>query len=86
MAISGNQIKAARALIGMEQSELSEKAGVSVNTIRNMEAKGMDVVRVRLDTLYRVQDALKAAGVIFIEENGEGPGVRLKKRQDKGEE
>lgn len=79
MAISGNQIKAARALIGMEQSELSEKAGVSVNTIRNMEAKGMDVVRVRLDTLYRVQDALKAAGVIFVEENGEGPGVRLKK-------
>ena len=79
MAISGNQIKAARALIGMEQSELSEKAGVSVNTIRNMEAKGMDVVRVRLDTLYRVQDALKAAGVIFVEENGEGPGVRLRK-------
>ena len=77
MAISGNQIKAARALIGMEQSELSEKAGVSVNTIRNMEAKGMGVVRVRLDTLYRVQDALKAAGVIFVEENGEGPGVRL---------
>ncbi len=79
MAISGNQIKAARALIGMEQSELSEKAGVSVNTIRNMEATGMAVVRVRLDTLCRVEDALKAAGVIFVAENGEGPGVRLRK-------
>jgi transcriptional regulator with XRE-family HTH domain len=80
MAVSGNQIKAARALIGMEQLELSEKAGVSINTIRNMEATAERVLRVRLDTLYRVQDALRAAGVIFVEENGEGPGVRLKKK------
>jgi transcriptional regulator with XRE-family HTH domain len=80
MAISGNQIKAARALVGMEQSELCERAGVSINTIRNMEATAERVLRVRLDTLYRVQDALKAAGVIFVEENGEGPGVRLKKK------
>ncbi|MCB0020661.1 MAG: hypothetical protein KDE09_22865 [Anaerolineales bacterium] len=79
MAISGIQIKAARALIGMEQSVLSDKAGDSVNTNRNMEAKSIDVVHVRLDTLYRVQDALKAAGMIFVAENGEGPGVRLRK-------
>lgn len=79
MPISGNQIKAARALVGKEQAELSERAGVSINTIRNMEAKGSEVVRVRLDTLYKVQDALKAFGVIFVEENGAGPGVRLKK-------
>lgn len=39
----------------------------------------MDVVRVRLDTLYQVQGALKTAGVIFVEENGEGPGIRLRK-------
>jgi len=79
MVIFGNQIKAARALIGIEQSELAEKAGVSINTVRNMEARGMEVVRVRLETLFRVQHALKAAGVIFVAENGEGPGVRLKK-------
>lgn len=81
MAVSGNQIKAARALIGMEQTALAEKAGVSINTVRNMEAAGADEVRVRSDTLFRVQEALKAAGVIFVEENGDGPGVRIKKRR-----
>lgn len=80
MPISGNQIKAARALIGMEQAELAEKAGVSINTVRNMEAAGAEEVRVRSDTLFRVQEALKAAGVFFVEENGDGPGVRLRKK------
>ncbi|WP_072389501.1 helix-turn-helix transcriptional regulator [Hyphomicrobium sp. CS1BSMeth3] len=80
MPVSGNQIKAARALIGLEQAELAEKAGVSINTVRNMEAAGADVVRVRSDTLFRVQEALKAAGVIFVEENGDGPGVRMRKK------
>lgn len=84
MPISGNQIKAARALIGMEQSELAERAGVSINTVRNMEAAGIDEVRVRSDTLFRVQEALKAAGVIFVEENGDGPGVRMRKKRPKG--
>jgi transcriptional regulator with XRE-family HTH domain len=81
MPVSGNQIKAARALIGMEQAELADKAGVSINTVRNMEAAGADEVRVRSDTLFRVQEALKAAGVIFVEENGDGPGVRMRKRR-----
>jgi len=81
MKISGNHIKAARALIGMEQSELAKRAGVSINTIRNMEAMGMGIVRVRLETLLRVQDALKSAGVLLFEANGEGPGVRLRKGQ-----
>jgi hypothetical protein len=79
MSVSGNQIKAARALIGMEQAELAEKSNVSVNTIRNMEAANSTEVRVRSDTLFRVQDALRSAGVIFIDENGDGPGVRLRK-------
>lgn len=83
MAISGNQIKAARALLGLEQSELAEKAGVSINTIRNMEGAGAAEVRVRSDTLFRVQEALKAAGAIFVEENGDGAGVRLRKKKPK---
>jgi transcriptional regulator with XRE-family HTH domain len=78
MAISGNQIKAARALVGMEQSELSEKAAISIDTIRNMEAQGLEVVRFSADTLYRVKHALQTAGVSFVAENGEGAGVRLK--------
>lgn len=77
--MTGNQLKAARALIGMEQAELAEKAGLSVNTIRNMEAKGAAVMRVRLDTLSKAKAALEAAGVVFLSENGNGPGVALRK-------
>lgn len=81
MAITGNQIRAARSLIGMEQITLAEKAGVSANTIRNMEAFGAERVKVRTDTLDAVTDALKLAGVVF-QDDGEtstgGAGVRLK--------
>jgi transcriptional regulator with XRE-family HTH domain len=79
MGVSGNQLKAARALAGLEQRELSEASSVSINTIRNMEARGPEVVRVRLDTMDRVTEALRQAGVEFIAENGGGAGVRLRK-------
>ncbi|WP_306423782.1 helix-turn-helix domain-containing protein [Brucella intermedia] len=81
MPITGNQIRAARTLVGMEQIALADKAGVSANTIRNMEAAGSERVKVRTDTLDAVTDALKASGVIFLEEGENsvgGPGVRLK--------
>jgi transcriptional regulator with XRE-family HTH domain len=84
MAISGNQLRAARALVGMEQLDLSKRAGVAIGTIRNMEARGSESVSVRTGTLDAVVDALKKAGVIFVEENGEGPGVRLKKDRTHG--
>jgi DNA-binding XRE family transcriptional regulator len=79
MPITGYQIKAARSLVGMEQVALAEKAGVSANTIRNMEAYGAERVKVRTDTLDAVTDALKASGVIFIDEgmSDGGPGVRI---------
>jgi predicted transcriptional regulator len=79
MAISGNQIRAARALVGIEQKELADKAGVSIGTIRNMEAAGLNPVGGRTDKLNAVVEALKAAGVLIVPENGEGPGVRLRK-------
>ena len=77
MRMTGNQLRAARALIGMEQADLAKAAGVSINTIRNMEAQGPMVVRVRLETFHLVRDALALAGVILLEENGAGVGVRL---------
>jgi transcriptional regulator with XRE-family HTH domain len=80
MPVTGYQIKAARSLVGMEQVQLAEKAGVSANTIRNMEAFGDDRVKVRTDTLDAVTDALKRSGVVFLEagQSSEGgPGVRL---------
>ena len=79
MAVTGNQMKAARALIGMDQKALADQAGVNVNTIRNMEGCGPDRVKARTDTLDAVVDGLKAAGILFLDENGEGPGVRLRK-------
>lgn len=79
MVVCGNQIKAARALLGLEQIELAVAAGVSVNTLRSMEASGRDQVSGRIDTINKIAQALKLAGVIFIAENGEGPGVRLRK-------
>ena len=81
MIVSGNQLKAARALIGLEQSELAQEAGVSVNTIRNMESSGANPVNGRTDTLNKILEALKTLGIIFVAENGEGPGVRLRKEK-----
>jgi hypothetical protein len=80
MAISGNQVKAARALAGFDQKVLAERAEVGINTIRNLEAAGAANVRGRTETVDAIVAALKSAGVIFVEENGEGPGVRLRKR------
>ena len=81
MAITGNQIRAARSLVGMGQQELADAAQIGINTVRNMEGTGADRIRVRTDTLDAVVDALKAAGVILIEEGASdgGPGVRMGK-------
>ncbi len=76
MLTTGNQLKAARALIGMDQSDLAERAGVNVNTIRNMEAKGRGLLTSGMDVVRKVQLALEAAGVEFL--NHGRPGVRLK--------
>ena len=79
MLTTGNQLKAARALAGVEQIALAQAAGVSVGTIRNMEAQGPAFLKSSLAIIKSVQAALEATGVIFIAENGEGPGVRLRK-------
>lgn len=76
---TGNQLKAARALASMNQEQLAQRSGVNVNTIRNMEARGADILVSGLDTVSKVQSALEAAGIAFIPENGGGAGVRLAK-------
>ncbi len=70
------QSKMARAGLGMSVRDLAERAQVSTNTISRFEA-GEEL---KPRTVEAIQRALEAAGVIFVEENGEGPGVRLKKR------
>ncbi|MGI3903054.1 MAG: helix-turn-helix domain-containing protein [Janthinobacterium lividum] len=79
MLTTGNQLKAARALGGVEQIALAEAAGISVGTIRNMEAQGPATLKSSLAIIKAVQSALEARGVQFIPENGGGAGVRLRK-------
>jgi hypothetical protein len=76
--VTGNQLKAARALGEMDQQTLATKADVNVNTIRNMEARGSEPITSGLVTVRKVQLVLEARGVEFLN-HGE-PGVRLRKR------
>jgi predicted transcriptional regulator len=74
--ITPAQCRAARGLIDWSQSELAQRAGVGIVTIRQLEA---GVHAPRRSTIDVVRRALEAAGVKFIMENGGGPGVRLRK-------
>ena len=72
---TGNQLKAARALAGVNQQEVADSAGVNVNTIRNMEARGEKPITSSAVTVRNVQLALEALGIEFL--NHARPGVRL---------
>lgn len=65
----------ARAALSWTTADLAAKAEVGTNTINRFEA-GQDA---RISSVEKMQRALEAAGVIFVAENGEGPGVRLRK-------
>jgi len=73
------QLKMARAAVGWGVRELAKKAGVTANTVTRIE-NGADA---KQSTMDRLQQALEAAGIEFIQENGGGPGVRLRKRPQK---
>jgi transcriptional regulator with XRE-family HTH domain len=79
--ITAAQMRAARALAGIDQRTLAERAGVSLPTIQRMEASE-GVVRGVVDTLMKVIQALDEAGVELIGDNQTsergGRGVRLK--------
>ena len=77
--ISSDQIRGARAVLRLSQTDLAEAAGVSLETVKRLEAMEGEL-KVRLDTLTRIKGALEKAGVEFIPENGGGAGVRLAKR------
>ncbi|WP_095201282.1 helix-turn-helix domain-containing protein [Mesorhizobium carmichaelinearum] len=80
MPVTGNQIKAARALAGMDQKQLAEAARVGINTIRNFEGWNDQIVRGRLDTMNNIYAALANVGVVFLEDgqvSNDGIGVRM---------
>ena len=76
--LTGEQLRAARAMLKLEQGELADLAEVSVETIKRLE---------RLDgplsansmTLHGLQGALEREGAVFLPENGGLPGVRLRR-------
>ena len=79
--ITAAQMRAARALLGMDQRQLAELSGVSLPTIQRMEASD-GTVRGVVDTLTKVVEAFERAGIELIGDNavstGGGRGVRLK--------
>lgn len=78
MLTTGNQLKAARALADIEQKDLAEKAGLNVNTIRNMESAGSGPIAGRSTNVQNVQRILEDLGIEFL--NHGHPGVRLAKK------
>ncbi|AWV07705.1 helix-turn-helix domain-containing protein [Marilutibacter maris] len=82
--ITAAQMRAARALLGIDQRQLAAMAGVSLPTIQRMEASD-GTVRAVVGTLMKVIDALDAAGIELIgpeqPSQARGRGVRLKERE-----
>ena len=76
--ISVAQMRAARGLVGWNQSRLAEASGLALSTIKRMETSEGNL-RGTAENVWKVQMALQEAGVIFIDEGDEGPGVRLRK-------
>jgi transcriptional regulator with XRE-family HTH domain len=79
--ITAAQMRAARALLGIDQRQLAELSGVSLPTIQRMEASEGNVRGV-IDTLMKIIEAFDAAGIELIGDNmtsiGRGRGVRFK--------
>ena len=78
LAITSAQIRAARALLRWSAVDLAQDASVGVNTIRRAEV-AENGTSLTVANELAIRRALEAAGVEFIDENGGGPGVRLRK-------
>lgn len=74
---TSDQLRAARALLGLSQPEVASAAGVSSMTVKRAEGSGRPAASA--EAMKIVQAALEAAGVEFT--NGDQPGVRLRKRR-----
>ena len=77
MLTTGNQLKAARAMVDMDQGRLADRAGISINTVSAMEKRKDQALVSGYDTIRAVMNVLEAEGVEFL--NHGQPGVRLVK-------
>lgn len=75
--MQGNQLRAARALLDLSQAKVAALASVSVPTVKRAEGSGK--LAASADAVAAIRAALEAAGVVFLPENGNGPGVALRK-------
>jgi len=75
MHLTSSQCRAARGLLDITQAELAAKAGVSLRTVISFEAGEGKPIRATLEVIRR---AFEAEGVVFIDANGDGPGLRLR--------
>jgi transcriptional regulator with XRE-family HTH domain len=76
--VTPGQCRAARGLLEWNQQELARRAGVGIVTVHQFEARLSQPRRATLEVIRR---AFESAGIMFIDENGGGAGVRLRKRQ-----
>jgi transcriptional regulator with XRE-family HTH domain len=86
--ITAAQLRAARALLGIDQRQLAELSGLSVPTIQRMEASD-GVIRGNVDSLMKLIAGLESVGIELIGDGatsqGGGRGVRLKAQVESGE-
>lgn len=73
--VTSAQIRAARGLLNWTVRDLAEKSGVHRNTVTRIETGASE----QGYSIEPIRRALESAGVIFVDENGEGPGVRLRR-------
>ena len=78
--MTGNQLRAARALIGWSQAQVAQAAGLSVPTVKR--AEGQAAISASADAVSAIRAALESAGVEFT--NGDAPGVRMKRPTRRG--
>jgi hypothetical protein len=79
-ALTSAQIRAARALIRWSAEDLARESAVSVTTIRRAELTDKATAMTNAND-RAIRRALESAGIEFIDENGGGPGVRLRMRR-----
>src|SRR5277367_4351111 len=72
-SVSASQIRAARHLANLSQADVAKATGMSLPTIRRAESERE--VSVSEEAIAAIRAALELVGVIFVEENGEGPGA-----------
>lgn len=77
--VTSEQVRAARALLRMEQKDLAKSSGVSLPSIKRLETQP-GVLAAQARTIDAIVAALEKAGVTFVDENGGGLGVRLRKK------